>query len=184
MQSAAAANFVISILSLFFFALLSSCLPLCHFTIFLLLYFPPSLYLSLTSLFIFVSLYFRISYSILLLLSLFLNYLSPFIFPLYLPCLLCIYHQRWVLGGGIWNKKMLKKTVFSNVLNVFLDFWQKISEKQLKLRKRVKNGSKIVFRSAIGCALHPKAGQNTQHLPLFLSFHSLSNLDFHLFSLL
>ena len=48
----------------------------------------------------------------------------------------------------------------------FGHFRCEITEKALKLTKKVEKQLKKMFQPAFGCAQHPKAGQNTQHLAL------------------
>ena len=47
---------------------------------------------------------------------------------------------------------------------LFVDFSREITEKPLKWTKKVKKRLKKRFRPAFGCAQHPKAGRNTQHM--------------------
>ena len=48
--------------------------------------------------------------------------------------------------------------------DVFGHFSREITEKALKLTKKVEKRLKKMFQPAFGCAQHPIAGRNTQHI--------------------
>ena len=65
---------------------------------------------------------------------------------------------------------MLKPITYPNVRSdFFLVFWWKITKKHLSLAKKVENGQKV-FQPAFWYTQHPKADQNTQHLPVTFIF--------------
>ena len=54
----------------------------------------------------------------------------------------------------------------SNFFHEFFLFSGEKSQKSSKPTKKLENGKKV-FWLAFRCAQHPKAGQNTQHIPAF-----------------
>ena len=58
----------------------------------------------------------------------------------------------------------------------FVDFSREITEKVLKLTKKVEKRLKKMFRPAFGWAQHPKAGWNTQHPNMERLFMLQNNL--------
>ena len=85
------------------------------------------------------------------------------------------------IGSFLFNscKKPWKKTIsgYSNqphtskhnlrVPTFFVDFSCEITEKALKLTKKVEKRLKKMFRPAFACAQHPKAGRKHNTLPIF-----------------
>ena len=67
------------------------------------------------------------------------------------------------LSGAAHTQKLVESLFLSCVhfQTFFLDFRREITEKVLKLTKKVENGSKKTFWPALGYTQHPKAGHNT-----------------------